>query len=165
MILGPGTYDPYPSMWSQPTTRASPAFANKVAQRANSSRSIAADLEYDQSNLKLSSSMGDGLQKWTASPRDAPYFDTRPRHRELMPGLDEFRAMEFNSMARHVQSVPRRYAASFSSKLPRTVAPKSDNSLGPGSYDVHLDCACGGIRAEESYSPSRVFAPQVGGRY
>ena len=103
-----------------------------------------------------------GRQRWTNSPRSPPYFDTRPRVRP--PLLDEFYAMSANTLSVNHTST-RRYAAVFHSKLPARPLLKSDSDLGPGSYDVNFDCTCGGIRTEDRPSPSRMFAPRVGGKF
>ena len=165
MVLGPGSYDPSQPTWIRVPAKKSPAFANTMSQRGSQFRPCAADLEYDQPAAQLAAvAARKSRQKWTDSPRSAPYFDTRPRHRELMPGLDEFYAMDVNSMGRQAKAVPRRYAAVFSSKLPARPLLKSESDLGPGSYNVN-ECTCGGLRVEEPRSPSRVFAPHVGGKY
>ena len=148
---------PYPPQWIKQPLKKNSAFANTMAQRGFYLKPITADIDLDSPTFM---GLGGGLQRWTGSPRSPPYFDTVPKGKERAAGLDEFYEVQ-----KPLGNASRKYAASFTSKIPARPDDKGWNDLGPGSYEVNFECMCGGIRTEERRAPSRAFAPHVGGKF
>jgi len=182
MILGPGSYDPIAPNWLRDGSRSSSSFASTRKQRedkASFTREIdlmhAGNIKSLHLNSLFSTAPGAGGQRWTGSPRTAPYFHARSRPysfgqdmvaTERDVGYDTFYGMESRTMADRAKSIPRTYNGTFRSKMPmRGAIGISSNELGPGSYSASEECVCGGIRAEARRGPSSFFAPTVGGKY
>uniref|UniRef100_A0A7S2HSV8 Uncharacterized protein n=1 Tax=Haptolina brevifila TaxID=156173 RepID=A0A7S2HSV8_9EUKA len=188
MILGPGSYDPNPPRWLRDVGRNSTVFASTRKQREPLLQSTSSeidlmhteDVESMQLNTLFSTSPGASGQRWTASPRTAPYFHARSRPysfgrdaprgaRDRDLGHDQYYAMESRTMSDMLKGAPRTYNTAFRSKLPMRlpVTQKGGTPIevGPGSYSEHEEVCCGGIRVEGRRGPSSCFAPAVGGRY
>ena len=59
-----------------------------------------------------------------------------------------------------------RYASAFQPGLPARPPLKTPTQLGPGSYSLNADTACGGIiRMRETFRPSSMFAERYGGKF
>ena len=158
-------------------------------------RPITADVEFSHAaDLELTSSAGNlnrmiystapgaSGSRWTEAAREPPYWHIKqraycitangePRHRD--EGLDHIGiALDQNTIAKDVRSSPRKYAAQFDSQSPSRPPPGggrhegTPEGLGPGSYTVHEDVQCGGIKVfREQWRPSSMFAGRVGGKY
>ena len=114
----------------------------------------------------------------TAPGATGQSFGKQPRFAEAsastrFPGQDAWydsgSASGLGTVTRSMEETSRLYASPFTKGVParpKLTASGSAGTLGPGSYSISDDVACGGIvRMRETFRPTASFHDTVGGKF
>lgn len=188
-LLGPGSYDPTAaalrSEWVRDQGQRSSFFRSEQPNRPIRTALVDLHGRQLQENSKqveeadASSVLSFRSVFGTAPGAPGKTFSRAPREidrpsRTLDRGREQFYdsgdSCGVGTLSRNLSTTSRLYASSFRPGLAARPSLKSSSStpamLGPGTYHLSEDAACGGItRARERFRPSAMMAPRVGGKW